>query len=354
MRRRKPVRGFTLIELLVVIAIIAILIGLLLPAVQKVRAAAARISCQNNLHQIALAAHNYHDQLGSLPPGTNISPNAPATPYTFGAPYAGPYTSCLAYILPFMEQDAIYKGLVIDAGWTPPAPYVYVQGELFRLDSATQPNYHGAWAYNTPPFDYQSGVVPPNVNGTGYNHFADFHVKNYECPADNLYGPLTAYPNGGVIDAYWVESGSIWIDYVNNYPGFGMDMGGSNYIGNSGYIGDLDPRTVGPFYRNSKTKLVDITDGTSNTFLFGETLSGTFPGQRDFRLTWMGAGSMPTAWGMGETSHWYQFGSKHTAVVNFAFADGSVHGVFKNISYSVFINMSGMNDGQVFDPSSAY
>src|SRR5438132_10439761 len=105
--RRWPKRAFTLIELLVVIAIIAILVGLLLPAVQKVREAANRMKCQNNLKQFGLACHNYHDTNGRLPPG-GVAPHVLGQPNDSWQIDKG---SWLIYTLPYMEGDNFYKQL---------------------------------------------------------------------------------------------------------------------------------------------------------------------------------------------------------------------------------------------------
>ena len=345
MRRHRRSRGFTLVELLVVIAIIAILIGLLLPAVQKIRDAAARMSCGNNLHQISLAAHNYASTNGLLPPGTLVSPNA--VNVNPGAvqppPYAGPYTSVLAFLLPYMEQDNIAAQI----------PSVYFQF------GTTQ----GAWAYNTPPFSSDG-------NMTGLLPVTNFAIKSYVCPADSA---QTTAVTTGVIDGYWVEQQYIWIDYVLDTPGFGHELGASNYIGSAGFFGNSNYwnattgnpvivvnglpiyslQLIGPYYMNSKTSFGDIADGTSNTIAFGESLGGNTPGMgaRDLRMSWMGSGSMPTAWGLQHNTGWYSFSSKHTAVVNFGFCDGSVHSLRKDCDLTIFYLASGMQDGQVVNPA---
>src|SRR5919198_5402246 len=132
---RSRARGrsaFTLIELLVVIAIIAVLIGLLLPAVQKVREAAARSKCQNNLKQIALAAHSYESANGVLPPGWIGPKYPPGWEYTTAGLTQSSNYGVLALLLPYLEQDAIYRRLTRPT--SPDAPDVTPRPSWYQVN----------------------------------------------------------------------------------------------------------------------------------------------------------------------------------------------------------------------------
>ncbi len=362
---RKLMMGFTLIELLVVIAIIAILIGLLLPAVQKVREAAARATCQNNLHQIAIAAANYESAYLKFPPGVCVAPKAQSTGYTFGAPFAGPYSGVLAYLAPFLEQTNAYNSVM--------AQYATLGMNPF------DPNGNAtAWAYTFPPFDNISGTPTTPTNGSGYGIIGpQTKVKGFICPSSASdtpaapYGsPFAADPSYccGYIDAYWMDGGSIWIDFLPLAGGSPpMPFQVSNYIGCAGGLGDDAYGSAsqmaqwlpfkGIYLRNVSATIGAISDGTSNTIAFGETLAGTSRPPRNFNLLWFGAGSMPTAWGIaptygasGRDTEWWQFSSAHSGnIVQFAFADGSVRPINQSANFNVYIAASGMGDGLVVD-----
>ncbi len=192
-------RGFTLIELLVVIAIIAILIGLLLPAVQKVREAAARTQCQNNMKQIVLASHNYDSANGQLPPGIvdHQTQTAANSGFTFGAPCVG----ALAFLLPYMEQNNVYTQL------SPSPQQVFTNGALIP----------GGWWNNASYFAQAQTRIKPFVcpsDATIYNQsvgvFVIFYCDAntltftggyYPNPTGNLFGRTDYQPSGGSIGA---------------------------------------------------------------------------------------------------------------------------------------------------------
>jgi prepilin-type N-terminal cleavage/methylation domain-containing protein/prepilin-type processing-associated H-X9-DG protein len=218
---RRP--GFTLIELLVVIAIIAILIGLLVPAVQKVREAAARMSCSNNLKQIGLAIHNHHDQMGFVPPYGFDFPTAPP-----GNPY-GPQTqghAAFTQILPFIEQDNVIKIARIDRSVIDPL--------------------------NLPP--------PLGTCLAG-----QVRIKVYTCPS----APIRDGDYGPYFNQFFPQVTSLPLAVTDYAPIQGVS---GRFLSNCApttplfYGGDMAPMGR----KNLNTRITDIVDGTSNTLLVVE------------------------------------------------------------------------------------
>jgi prepilin-type N-terminal cleavage/methylation domain-containing protein/prepilin-type processing-associated H-X9-DG protein len=236
-------RGFTLIELLVVIAIIAILMGLLLPAVQKIRETAARMYCANNLKQIGVGLHNYHDANNWFPPGYvdgNADPNS--TPDND----VGPGWGWAAFLLPYVEQGNVYNQI----------------------------------NFNVPV-------------GTGVNaQVSQLPLTIYQCPADPYQQALPVYDSNFTNPIAVVAHGNYvgcngWEECFNGaggnpQPGPGADGLGGAY-GRAG---------AGLFYRNSRNNMGSVTDGLSNTIVVGERSGNHSP------TTWTGAvaGGRCPAW----------------------------------------------------------
>jgi len=294
--------AFTLIELLVVIAIIAILIGLLLPAVQKVRESAARTTCGNNLKQIALAANNYHALHQRLPInqyGDYTAPNA------YGGPYENSSSwSWLALILPFLEQENLYT-----TGGIPNTP----------LDQSSAP-----------------AVV----------------VKTFLCPSDSA---IIAGPQPEV--SHYLRTG--FLVGLTNYKGVqGGNFCWSPWV-NPGANGcSCEPWASGdgiiyPMDWQLSLRLTDILDGTSNTFMIGEDIwRGDVPGPGRYGkgFAWCHAveacltcaippNALQPDGNEFPSDDWinrHGFKSKHPGGLQFATADGSVRFISDSIPLGLY------------------
>ena len=280
-------RAFTLIELLVVIAIIAVLIGLLLPAVQKVREAAARIQCMNNLKQIGLAMHNYHDVYSRLP----YADTRRGVSYDYG--------SWAVEMLPYIEQQNLYNQFPQPLASTPiknVSPAVLSTPVKMYLC----PSRRGGEA--TPA---------PAANGIVGGTVADYAV----CLGDD------SYQNG----AFPLSSGVT--------VGFNQITDG---LSNSLMVGEKHV----PINNFGSAAYGDLCIFGSDHMTVGRQAGQRYPLAQSLYQT-TGVGGVPS-----NNGTWI-FGSYHTGVVNFVFCDGSVHGLSTGINTTTLAYLANIRDGQV-------
>lgn len=301
---RRP--GFTLIELLVVIAIIAVLIGLLVPAVQKVREAANRMSCTNNLKQLGIALHSYHDAMGGLPKGGELMTQL----------------SWHVYILPFIEQEGLFKSFsqaagAYTAGTGKNNPYGLTRINTYQCPSSTRQTMGTA--------------APHNVNTPDLVNNSPPFIPHY-------------YGNGGPKGTNPVTNTAYGFSNVGPEGGFSL-------------VGFFDPDTTNNLLQDRGKTLSEATDGTSNAIMVSEiSWNSEVTGTR-YRSWLRGCDAVPVCAGTKNIVNSINTpsigafndiapGSSHSGGTNFCMGDASVRFIRDSIAIANLRSLASINGGE--------
>ncbi|TWU20693.1 Type II secretion system protein G precursor [Novipirellula galeiformis] len=322
--RRRSEKGFTLVELLVVIAIIGVLVGLLLPAVQAAREAARRMSCSNNMKQLGLALHNYHDTHQKFPPSVSAS-GSMASGTAVPGPLKARNHRGWTMLLPFIEQAALYDAFD------------------FSL-AASGCTYGGAGNTISGP--------QPGAAGNANDVVVSTVVPAFLCPSDP--NPTNSTSTH---DAYRISSATTLQGAYTNY-----DFSATRLSSISNVWSGTTQSTRRMFGMDDQSRMRDVLDGTSNSIAIAETIRNVWDGVAPTwgYAKWVGNGVDPAyTYGINYRRYstnplvpyrlgtYMTSGSLHTGGAQFTFGDGSVHFLTDSIDLTTLQRLTYISDGQV-------